>query len=264
MFSLNKSILGFCINSLKRVNLLKNASCKSFPASSVMTGLHRFNGSSSNSQTVNNEETEIENFNLDRKFINRNPRNLELLGIAWKRKGWRFQYPSKEFYHRIEFIVTNRNMEANVVHSCGTKVVSCSTKELAIRKHLYNCSDVSSAINIGRVLAQRCLQFGIANATLLEWINADSSEKFQAFRKSLLDEGLQLTEPEEVEAPYAPGIDYDDQEKLAELSERQLKVWSLGKKSLLMKFLNKKRKLRGRNRPLFAPRPLIMPSYTYN
>ena len=27
-------------------------------------------------------------------------RNLEFLGIARKTKGWKFQYPSKEFYHR--------------------------------------------------------------------------------------------------------------------------------------------------------------------
>jgi hypothetical protein len=32
-------------------------------------------------------------------------RNLEFLGIAWKRKGWKFQYPSKEYYHRLEYII---------------------------------------------------------------------------------------------------------------------------------------------------------------
>jgi len=26
--------------------------------------------------------------------------NLEYMGIARKRKGWRFQYPTREYYHR--------------------------------------------------------------------------------------------------------------------------------------------------------------------
>ena len=112
-------------------------------------------------------------------------RNLELMGLAKKRKGWKFQYPTREFYHRFvpeqlrfrvyfsscniniktcfmqrhctelhcvieldleHFIATtfrlvflrrNRDIEGYVEHSSGNTVVSASSNEVAIAKHLY-------------------------------------------------------------------------------------------------------------------------------
>lgn len=43
-------------------------------------------------------------------------------------------------------VSTNRNTEAYVEHSSGKVVLTCSTKELAIRKHLYKCVAFSSTI----------------------------------------------------------------------------------------------------------------------
>ena len=74
--------------------------------------------------------------------------------------------------------------------------------------------------------------------------------------------GVELTEPEEVVAPYMPGIDYDNEEKLEELFTRQTKVWTIGKKSLLMRWKNL-RKSNIKRRPLPNPRTMSMPSYTY-
>ena len=51
---------------------------------------------------------------------------------------------------------------AYVQHSDGSMVVSASTKEWAIKQCLYSTADVSAAENIGRILAQRCLESGIS------------------------------------------------------------------------------------------------------
>ena len=34
------------------------------------------------------------------EFTNRNPRNLELLAVARKERGWGTVWPSREFWHR--------------------------------------------------------------------------------------------------------------------------------------------------------------------
>lgn len=200
---------------------------------------------------------------VEKKFINRNPRNLEFLGIAWKRLGWKFQYPNKEFYHRIVFERTNRHTAAFVEHSSGVKIILASTKELAIARHLYSTTDVSAAENIGRVLAERCKQSGITEMILHQGENDDRSEKFQSFQKALVDGGIDLSEPEEVVADYEPGIDYSNKEEVDDLHRRQWLVYKLGTKSRTMKILSVKRKLRGRRRPLPTPTALEQPSYTF-
>ena len=53
-----------------------------------------------------------------------------------------------------------------MVHNSGVVLVSASTTEFEITKHLYKTTDVTAAKNIGRVMAQRCLEAGI---TRVRW-----------------------------------------------------------------------------------------------
>lgn len=57
--------------------------------------------------------------------------------------------------------ISNRHITAYVDHNNGTKVVEASTRELSISQHLYKTSDVSSAFNVGRVVAARCKEAGL-------------------------------------------------------------------------------------------------------
>ena len=66
------------------------------------------------------------------------------------------------FIHRLQFLITNRHTRAQVVHNSGLVLVSASTTEFEISRHLYKTTDVTAARNIGRVIAQRCLEAGIA------------------------------------------------------------------------------------------------------
>lgn len=51
--------------------------------------------------------------------------------------------------------------EGRLVHYQDGVVISASTKEPSIASQLYSKTDTSAALNIGRVLALRCLQSGI-------------------------------------------------------------------------------------------------------
>ncbi|KAH9524177.1 39S ribosomal protein L18, mitochondrial [Bulinus truncatus] len=107
------------------------------------------------------KESPNKDYTISKVYENRNPRNLEKLGLARKRLGWKFQAPRKDFYHKLVISHTVRHTEAWIEHSTGDIVISASTKEWAIRNQLYSCNDVSACVNVGKVLAQRCLESGI-------------------------------------------------------------------------------------------------------
>ncbi|XP_017200961.1 large ribosomal subunit protein uL18m isoform X3 [Oryctolagus cuniculus] len=69
------------------------------------------------------------------EFTNRNPRNLELLAVARKERGWGTVWPSREFWHRLRVIRTQHHVEALVEHPSGQVVVSASTPEMPAECH---------------------------------------------------------------------------------------------------------------------------------
>ncbi|KAM9665571.1 large ribosomal subunit protein uL18m isoform 2-T2 [Trichechus inunguis] len=70
---------------------------------------------------------EVANEAVASEFTNRNPRNLELLAVARKERGWGTVWPSREFWHRLRVIRTQHHIEAFVEHLNGQIVVSAST-----------------------------------------------------------------------------------------------------------------------------------------
>ncbi|XP_076976880.1 large ribosomal subunit protein uL18m isoform X2 [Tamandua tetradactyla] len=85
---------------------------------------------------VTPEVDPLENEAVAPEFTNRNPRNLELLAVARKERGWRTVWPSREFWHRLRVIRTQHHIEAFVEHRNGQVVVSASTHETTTK-----CSD---------------------------------------------------------------------------------------------------------------------------
>ncbi|XP_071790877.1 large ribosomal subunit protein uL18m-like [Asterias amurensis] len=152
-----------------------------------------------------------ENDDVSPNFLNRNPRNLERMGVARRDKGWGQSHPRRSYWHKLHFEKSNRHIKAYVQHYNGSVVVSASTKEWAIKKFVYSTSDVAAAENIGRILALRCLECGIGN---LHW-NIDEDmlqfERIEAFVKAMEDGGIILSEPEEV-FDFRKPIDYFPEE----------------------------------------------------
>ncbi|KAM9414230.1 LOW QUALITY PROTEIN: large ribosomal subunit protein uL18m-like [Salvelinus alpinus] len=62
--------------------------------------------------------------------------NLEQMALAVKDRGWRTTWPSK-FYHRLVFSRSQHHMTTEVfVNSDPVPVLSCSTKEWALKREL--------------------------------------------------------------------------------------------------------------------------------
>ncbi|KAK7088142.1 large ribosomal subunit protein uL18m-like [Littorina saxatilis] len=176
-------------------------------------------GAFSTSAPVHSESPN-KDYNVNPLFENRNPRNLEQMGLARKRQGWVFQSPRKDFYHRVTLERTNRHTTGRIEHFSGKTVVSVSTTEWAIRDGLYSLVDVSAAENIGRVLAQRCLECGITNVFFEEEEDQKTSEKMQAFLGGLQEVGLCLEEPAMTAPEFVPGIDHSRPNRVGEK-----KIW---------------------------------------
>lgn len=111
-----------------------------------------------------------------------------------------FMVHSLDCLPRLQFETTSKHTFAHVKHCTNDIVVSASTKELAIAKHLYRWAfylcmiwlwilwlinycvtylvlsntDISAAENIGRVLARRCLECGVTTMSLHDSMHGNS------------------------------------------------------------------------------------------
>ncbi|XP_072033040.1 large ribosomal subunit protein uL18m-like [Amphiura filiformis] len=144
------------------------------------------------------EETDAlsENDQVAADFNNRNPRNLEKMGIAIKDRGWGLSNFHKQYWHKLHFEVKNRETQCHLEHRNGFQVLGASTKEWSIRKFLYSSSDVAAAHNIGRIMAHRCLQSGINHVCWKTKEPMRDNETVDAFVKGITDGGIILEEPE--------------------------------------------------------------------
>lgn len=129
-------------------------------------------------------------------FVNRNPRNLEQMTLAVKDRGWKTTWPHREFYHRLVFTRSNHHVTAEVF-SCdsATPVLSCSTKEWAVKRELASTRCVAASQAVGEVLAQRCHLAGITRMVFRAIPWQYRSDSVQSFRTALKDGGLVLSEP---------------------------------------------------------------------
>ncbi|XP_061480274.1 large ribosomal subunit protein uL18m isoform X2 [Rhineura floridana] len=128
-------------------------------------------------------------------FSNRNPRNLEQLALARKERGWKTTWPTKEFWLRLRLEQTQKHVEAYVEHCSGHIVVSASTREWAIKKHLHSTSGAAACENVGRVLAQRCLEAGINFVDIAATIPWEKhGDSVQRFQNAMTEGGVTLKE----------------------------------------------------------------------
>lgn len=151
----------------------------------------------------------------DTYLINRNPRNLEKLRIAYKPIGYHLEKPGRTFWHKLDLNVSGKYVTAEVKHFENGPVLSASTSEWAIKKHLFRTKDTSAFVNLGRVLAQRCIQAGITVMSCN--IEAVPNGKVDKFLKIMEENGVSLQEPERFKTPHP--WDAYRQEKYWETSE---------------------------------------------
>ncbi|XP_073971004.1 mitochondrial ribosomal protein L18 [Rhodnius prolixus] len=148
------------------------------------------------------------------KYVyNRNPRNLEKLCIAYKPDGWHLEKPGRSYWHRLFVERSSRALTAYVKHYTGHIPVQASTKEWAIRKHLYSAVDKGAYFNLSRVLASRCLQFGITEmySEFQPTEEIDGCDtNLQIFINELKNCGVTLKEPERYINPRPSDLERPD------------------------------------------------------
>lgn len=137
-----------------------------------------------------------ENEAVSPTFVNRNPRNLEQMAFAVKDRGWKTVWPHREFYHRLVFSRTQKHVTAQVFSSYSPfPVLTCSTKEWALKRELPSTKCVAACQAVGEVLALRCKQAGITRMVYRAIPWTYHSDSVQSFRNAMKDGGVILSEP---------------------------------------------------------------------
>ncbi|XP_007943455.1 39S ribosomal protein L18, mitochondrial [Orycteropus afer afer] len=154
--------------------------------------------STSSTSAVKPEVDPVDNEAVAPEFTNRNPRNLELLAVARKERGWGTVWPSREFWHRLRVIRTQHHVEAFVEHLNGQIVVSASTREWAIKKHLYRTNNVVACESVGQILAERCLQAGINFMVYQPTPWEAASDSIKRLQSAVTEGGVVLREPRRI------------------------------------------------------------------
>lgn len=157
----------------------------------------------------------------DGNFVtNRNPRNLERLRIAYKPTGYHLEKPGRSYWHTLEINTSGRYVSADLKHFENGTILSASTSEWAIKQQLYKTKDTSAFVNLGRVLAQRCLQAGITEMTCN--VNAVAGSKLEKLLQAVQENGVSFQEPTRL--PNTHPWDAYRHEKPWEVSEQTATV----------------------------------------
>lgn len=128
----------------------------------------------------------------------KNPRSLELLGLARKPSGFQTKKEIHGYFNQVIVECTHRHITASIKHNSGVTLTEATTKEFDIAKHLYRTYDVNAAANIGRVLADRCRIFGIRRVVWDKRKNKEklTKKKFLAFFEGFKESSkMNLDEP---------------------------------------------------------------------
>lgn len=139
------------------------------------------------------------------QFVNRNPRNLEMMGLQARPSGYGLEDPRTRrcFIYKVGLVQSSSHMDAQLTHYKNGVVLSASTREKSISSQLYSNVDTCAAMNLGRVLALRCLMSGIHFAVAADTDDIiKRSQHLKAFYECLVSEGLTLDELPHIEHDY--------------------------------------------------------------
>ncbi|KAH8397015.1 hypothetical protein KR215_007606 [Drosophila sulfurigaster] len=149
---------------------------------------------------------------------NRNPRNLERLRIAYKPSGYHLEKPGRSYWHTLEINTSGRYVSADVKHFENGTILSASTSEWAIKQQLFKTNDTAAFVNLGHVLAQRCLHAGITEMTCN--VEAVAGSKLEKLLQAVQASGISFQEPARL--PNTQPWDAYRHEKPWEVSEQSV------------------------------------------
>lgn len=150
-----------------------------------------------------------------RFVVNRNPRNLERLRVAYRNDGYHLEKPGRNYWHKLELTSSNKYVTAKLNHFQNGTVVESSTSEWAIKQHLFKGNDTSAYINLAKIFAIRCMEAGLTEMQCELQPKPDG--KVDKFLKTLTENGIRLQEADRIK-PIQPW-DMERPEKPWEVTE---------------------------------------------
>ncbi|VDK73218.1 unnamed protein product [Litomosoides sigmodontis] len=150
------------------------------------------------------------------KFINRNPRNIEHLGLQAYPTGYGMDIDRHKhsFIYRANFQRHRRYVEGSIEHYKEGTVLTASSREKQISAQLPSLSDISACANIGRVLGLRCAMAGIHFLQDIDMADIKRSAHASAFFGALAESGIKFGEPQPTPHTFEvdPNLTYDGYE----------------------------------------------------
>ncbi|XP_018020968.1 39S ribosomal protein L18, mitochondrial [Hyalella azteca] len=127
-------------------------------------------------------------------YVNRNPRNLEMLRIARQPQGYDLDVKQLYYWNRLELQQVGRFLIGRVRHESGRVILQASTREWPMQSRLPSTQDYTAAVTLARVLARRCLEAGYSEMAVDASLEVESSTKAAAFVKTIEECGVRLSE----------------------------------------------------------------------
>uniref|UniRef100_A0A0R3RF92 Large ribosomal subunit protein uL18m n=1 Tax=Elaeophora elaphi TaxID=1147741 RepID=A0A0R3RF92_9BILA len=139
------------------------------------------------------------------KFINRNPRNIEQLGLQAYPAGYGMDVDRHKhsFIYRANFQRHRQYVEGHIEHYKEGTVLTASSREKQISVQLCSPSDISACANIGRVLGLRCTMAGIHFLQSIDMEDIKKSAHASAFFAALTESGIKFGEPQPISHTFA-------------------------------------------------------------
>ncbi|KAM3723692.1 39S ribosomal protein L18 [Dirofilaria immitis] len=159
------------------------------------------------------EEIEMTRLRLLTKFVNRNPRNIEQLGLQPYPVGYGLNIDRQKysFIYRANFERHRRYVEGYIEHYKEGTILTASSREKQISAQLFNLSDVSACASIGRILGLRCAMAGIHFLQAIDMKDIERSAHTSAFFGALTESGVKFGEPQPTPHTFEvdPELTYD-------------------------------------------------------
>ncbi|KAL4002576.1 hypothetical protein ACH3XW_4015 [Acanthocheilonema viteae] len=150
------------------------------------------------------------------KFVNRNPRNIEQLGLQTYPTGYGMDVDRHKhsFIYRANFQRHRQYVEGYIEHYKEGIVLTASSREKQISAQLCSRSDISACANVGRVLGLRCAMAGIHFLQNIDMENIKKSVHASAFFDALTESGIKFGEPQPTPHTFEvdPQLTYDSYE----------------------------------------------------
>ncbi|EJW85926.1 hypothetical protein WUBG_03165 [Wuchereria bancrofti] len=159
------------------------------------------------------------------KFINRNPRNIEQLGLQTYSAGYGLDVDRHKhsFMYRANFERHRQYVEGHIEHYKEGTVLTASSREKQISAQLCSPSDISACANVGRVLGLRCAMAGIHFLQGTDMKHIERSAHVSCSVKdrisicifdALIESGIKFGEPEPIPHTFEvdPELTYDGYE----------------------------------------------------